>query len=136
MTTVSSFPTHDLEHIARDLLPPSDPGDAFAGRAVPALVAVLRTAQLLEMPPSHLLRELSAQGLAHFCAQLRRVPDAQVQRSVDELLSGASEPPTDFNEDRFLFSAWNALLHRACLTPDFDARLDASLETLQSRRSV
>ncbi len=130
MTAIHARPAPDLRTIARRLLQSEGPE---THRAVPALVAVLRTAHLLEMPPSHLLRELSAEGLDHFCTQLRRVPDAEVQRYVGEFLLGADEPPQDPEEDRLLFSAWNALLHRAFVLENFDARLDAELETLTSR---
>ncbi|NJK45499.1 MAG: hypothetical protein HC933_15600 [Pleurocapsa sp. SU_196_0] len=96
----------------------------FTNRAAFALTAVLRTAQLLNMHPADLLRELSAQSVTHFCTQLRRVPDADVQRCLEDFLEGVDLEAMSQAGQRSLANTWATLLERF---DGFESRLEGVL---------
>jgi hypothetical protein len=128
MSTFHLVPATTLHTMSVQLLEGED-GGYFTKRAAYALTAVLRTAQLLNMHPAELMRELSARGVRHFCAQLRRVPDPDVQRCLEDFLEGSDLEALNEVEQRSLSTTWTTLLQRF---EHFEPRL----ETVVSARSL
>jgi hypothetical protein len=128
MSASHLIPATTLHTISVQLLE-GDDGGSVTKRAAFALTAVLRTAQLLNMHPAELMHELSARGVRHFCTQLRRVPDADVQRCLEDFLEGSDLDELDENEQHSLTTMWTTLLER------FD-QLEPRLETVTSARSL
>ena len=112
------------------VMDPSERDPVFANRAIPAIVAALRAAQLLERPPLSYIDELVAGGAVNFIQQLSEVDDYIVRRNLINYL-GTTPEEFDFemlNDARgFLSSSWNTMLGR--LQPFFEP---AILEMMKS----
>ena len=100
---------------------PRDKDPIFADRAIPALVAALRAAHLLEKPPLSYIDDLVAGGAVHFISRLAAVDDPVVRRNLVNYLGTT---PEEFDMDSlndargFISSSWNTLLGR--LQPFFE----------------
>ena len=100
---------------------PRDRDPVFADRAIPALVAALRAAQLLGRPPLTYVDDLVANGAVNFITQLAALDDTVVRRN---LINYLGTTPEEFdlgslNDARgFISSSWNTLLGR--LQPFFE----------------
>ena len=100
---------------------PQDPDPVFANRAIPAFVAALRAAQLLEQPPLTYIDELVAGGAVNFIEKLAAVEDKVVRRNLINYLGTTPEEfdLEQLNDARgFIASSWNTMLGR--LQPFFE----------------